>query len=402
MPEKTNFTKKALERIEPPPNAARSRHYDSKVPGLALFVTRAGKKAFYLYRWHEGRPRELRIGAFPDLSVEKARAKANELNGRIAQGENPFDTARDRREEMTFGELFQEVLQRHLEPRRRASTVAEYQRQYDLFLKRWQGRKLSRISRRDVSQLHSTIGSESGPYMANRVLALVSMLYGRAAAWEHFSGENPAQGVERFRERSRDRFLQPEEVPPFFQALASEPNTTARDCLLLCLLTGARRSNVQAMRWKDINFERAAWRIPDTKTGDPLTVPLVPKAVEILQTRSEDGRDSEWVFPGRESGKHLVELKSVWARILKRANIEDLRIHDLRRSLGSWMAAKGASLTVIGKGLGHKNTATTAIYSRLNIDPVREAMEEATHALLEASGVVPGPLADGGRIDGRG
>ena len=97
------------------------------------------------------------------------------------------------------------------------------------------------------------------------------------------------------------------------------------------------------------------------------------------------------MFPGQKAGKHLVEMKTVWARILERAEISDLRMHDLRRSLGSWMAAKGASLTVIGKGLGHKNTATTAIYSRLNIDPVREAMEEATGAMFEAlrSGLSP-------------
>ena len=73
------------------------------------------------------------------------------------------------------------------------------------------------------------------------------------------------------------------------------------------------------------------------------------------------------------------------------AEITDLRMHDLRRSLGSWMAAKGASLTVIGKGLGHKNTATTAIYSRLNLDPVREAMEDATSAMFENTQLIEQP-----------
>ncbi|MCP4537306.1 MAG: tyrosine-type recombinase/integrase [Chloroflexi bacterium] len=119
------------------------------------------------------------------------------------------------------------------------------------------------------------------------------------------------------------------------------------------------------------------------------TVPLVPKALEILQIRKDQVGDSGWVFPSdRRKGKHLVEIKNIWAGILKRAEITDLRMHDLRRSLGSWMAAQGASLTVIGKGLGHKNTSTTAIYSRLNIDPVRTAMEAATSAMIEASGAV--------------
>jgi len=384
-----NFTKRTLEAIKPPTERKREVYSDEKEKGLRLFVTQSGTKTFYLYRKVQGRPEQIRIGAFPDLSVEQARKKAAELNGLIAQGKNPQDAAREKRGEMTFGELFQEVLERHLEPRRRPKTVTEYKRQYEVHLKPWKGRKLSAIRRRDVLQLHSGIGQDSGPYIANRVLALVSMIFSKGSSWGHYKGNNPAQGVERFQEKSRDRFLQPDEIPRFFQALAEESNTTARDCLMMCLLTGARRGNVQAMRWEEVHLERATWRIPDTKAGEALTVPLVPKAQEILRGRLEGAEDSPWVFPGREVSKHLVEMKTVWARILERAEIADLRMHDLRRSLGSWMAAKGASLTVIGKGLGHKNTSTTAIYSRLNIDPVREAMEEATAALLEASSEDP-------------
>ena len=80
----------------------------------------------------------------------------------------------------------------------------------------------------------------------------------------------------------------------------------------------------------------------------------------------------------------MVEPKAVWKRILQRAGIENLRIHDLRRSLGSWQAATGANLSVIGKTLGHKNTSTTAIYARLNLDPVRESMSKAANAMFSA------------------
>ena len=379
-----NFTKRSLAAIQPPTDRKREVYADTKEKGLRLFVTQGGAKTFYLYRKVQGRPEQIRIGSSPDLSVERARDKAAELNGLIAMGKNPQDAAREKRGELTFEELFQEVLKRHLKPRRRPKTVAEYQRQYAVHLKRWKSKKLSSITRRDVIVLHSSIGQESGPYLANRVLALISMLFSKAHIWGYAGSDNPAKGVERFREKSRDRFLQPDEVPRFFQALAEEPNTAARDCLMMCLLTGARRGNVQMMRWEDVSFERRSWRIPETKSGEPLTVPLVPKAVEILRGREAEAEDCPWVFPGQKAGKHLVEMKTVWARILERAEISDLRMHDLRRSLGSWMAAKGASLTVIGKGLGHKNTSTTAIYSRLNIDPVREAMEEATSAMYEA------------------
>ena len=95
----------------------------------------------------------------------------------------------------------------------------------------------------------------------------------------------------------------------------------------------------------------------------------------------------EWVFPSYGKTGHLVEPKKAWNRLLDRAEISDLRIHDLRRTLGSWQAATGASLPVIGKSLGHKNQATTAIYARLDLDPVRQAVNTATAAMLAAGGL---------------
>jgi integrase len=88
------------------------------------------------------------------------------------------------------------------------------------------------------------------------------------------------------------------------------------------------------------------------------------------------------VFPGPGKTGHLVEPKGAWQRILKRAKITNLRIHDLRRTLGSWQVAQGVSLAIIGKSLGHKSLQATQVYSRLTLDPVRDAMEKATDALL--------------------
>ena len=92
-------------------------------------------------------------------------------------------------------------------------------------------------------------------------------------------------------------------------------------------------------------------------------------------------------FSGAGISGHLVETKKPWKRILDKAGLKNLRIHDLRRSLGSWQAATGANLSIIGKTLAHKNVSTTAIYARLNIDPIRESMNKATDAMLNAAGV---------------
>lgn len=92
------------------------------------------------------------------------------------------------------------------------------------------------------------------------------------------------------------------------------------------------------------------------------------------------------MFPSLTSASgHIEDPKKVWKTILEKANIKDLRIHDLRRTLGSWMAHTGASQFVIGKSLNHKSTKSTAIYARLSIDPVRDAVDTATAEMFKMS-----------------
>jgi integrase len=190
-------------------------------------------------------------------------------------------------------------------------------------------------------------------------------------------------GIRKFPEKSRDRFLQASELPRFFKALNEEPNETLRDYIFISLLTGARRSNVLSMRWNELNLEQGTWKIPRTKTGDSQTVTLTTEAIEILKARKKE-TSSVFVFPGSGRTGHLVEPKTGWRRILERAGIKDLRIHDLRRTLGSWQAITGSSLPIIGKSLNHKNASTTQIYARLNLDPVRESVQKATVAMIKA------------------
>jgi len=112
---------------------------------------------------------------------------------------------------------------------------------------------------------------------------------------------------------------------------------------------------------------------------------LTPEAVSILSERLKVRREGNpWVFPSSGKSGHVTDLKKRWHALLERAGIEDLHIHDLRRTLGSWQAAQGSSLLVIGKSLGHKSTAATQIYARLNLDPVRASVEAATRAMIVA------------------
>lgn len=376
-----DFTRERLEDIRP---IERRQYFYDTESDLELMVTPKGAKTFYAYKWNRKRgiPDRSMIGRFGELTIHQARRECAKLVAQFTMGLDPNAEKRAIRAEMTLGELFQHCMD--TEYRIHNKSWREYQNIYNRYLSHWKNRPISELSQSHVQTHHARLGKDNGIYSANRMLQLLSSLMNRAIArgWEH---PNPCKGVRKFREKSRDRFLEADELPRFFKAVHEEENETVRDFVLVALLTGARRSNVLAMRWDDISLERAEWRIPETKNGESQRVALAGEAVRILRAREENG--SEFVFPSDSADGHLNDPKKGWQRILKRAGIANLRLHDLRRSLGSWQAATGANLSVIGKTLGHKSVSATAIYARLNLDPVRSAVESATNAMMVAGGI---------------
>jgi integrase len=145
------------------------------------------------------------------------------------------------------------------------------------------------------------------------------------------------------------------------------------------------------MEWAELDLENAVWHIPATKTKNkrPTSISLCAPALAILRTRYEQRNGSPYVFPSRQGGEgHLMDPRKAWARITAAADVDDLHIHDLRRSQASWQAALGFSLAIIGKALGHADLKSTQVYSRLQLDPVKEAVSKASDAMLDAAGVV--------------
>ena len=375
------FTKTAIKKL-PLPAKKKATYHDTEITGFKLDISPAGTYTFYIYRKVDRKPERIKIGNFPTMTVEQARILANKINADIANGINPNELKRKKRAEPTLQFVFDEYLERHAKVFNKRWKDSQWL--YDKYIAHWKNQQLSAITQKKISLLHIKLGKENGHHQANRVLELLKSLFNRAIEWGLWEGVNPAIGVKKYPEKSRDRFLQADEIPKLFEALAEEENDTLRDYILLSLFTGARKTNVLAMAWKDINLKRKEWKIPETKNGETLLVPLVDQAVEILQQRKLTAIN-DFVFYGAGKTGHMTSPNKGWKRILKRAGIEDLRLHDLRRSLGSWQASTGANLSIIGKTLGHKNVSTTAIYARLNIDPIRESMSKAVSAIYDAS-----------------
>jgi len=381
LPRRVAFTQANVERATCPAGKPRTWLYDAKQPGLALMVTGKGAKAFYTYRKVDGRPQRVRLGAFPAIGVEQARKLAQKTLAAIAAGGNPMAMKREAKAKgLTLGELWTWFLANHAKPRKR-SWLADQSR-YDTHLKPWAARRLADITRADVSALLQRVATAASQTTSNRVLALLSVMFSKAPliGW---TGPNPCEGVSRFREQSRERFLSAEEMAKFLAAL-DDPATDAdwRDFFLVCLLCGARRGNVLALKWDEIDLAAGRWLVPGVKfkNGQAGVVYLPAPVVEILASRK--GSKSEWVFPGIGQTGHLTTPTRAWKSLVKRAGLSDLRIHDLRRSVGSWMAQRGASLPIIGQTLGHKSVSATKIYARLTTDAVRASVDEATSDML--------------------
>lgn len=349
---------------------------DTELPGFALRVTK-GSKTFVLEKRIQGRMRRITIGPFGPLTLEQARKEARELIGRIAKGEDPAQDKISHRQESTFGALADTYLERHA-PRKRSAR--NDRAMIKNLLTPWQNRKLSAIYRNDVSLLHAKIGKDA-PYQANRLVALIRKMFNLANLWGMYQGENPATGIELFKEEKRDRFLNLDEVRALMRELAKEADPYIQGAFLVALLTGARIGEVLSMQWEDMDLKEGIWRIPQTKAGRPHRIPLPrPLMARISALPRLEG--NPYLFPGRYKKGHLVDVSGPWGRIRSGAKIPDVRIHDLRRTLGSWLAGSGASLPLIGKVLNHSQPSTTAIYARLDLEPVRLALEANAERMI--------------------
>lgn len=450
MAQTVDFTIRVIESIKsPPPGSDRIEFKDSKVQGLYLRVTASGVKTFSFVGRAKGaaKPERETLGRYPAVKPEEARSRALQLAGSLAGGSSVSSLRQSKKGEMTVAELWTEYSSYC---KTHSKKVKVYEDAWNTYVRdRWGSKRLSDVKALDVERWHLSLPEEilkrrakkaaevrakhearlrevaarqairrhgpdpkpkalpgsgasdktskvTGRTAANRAVELLRAMYNHALDGKrrYFVGENPASGHKQYEVESRERFLQPDELRPFFEALAAEPNETFRDFFGVALLTGVRRAGVLAMKWTDVNLERAEWRIPGAlmKNGKAQTVTLAPEAKLILEQRYEQKSSSAYVFPSHRTAvakagqdDHIREPKSAWKRVLERAGLTDLHIHDLRRTLGSWQARTGSSLILIGKSLNHKDPQSTAIYARLDLDPVRESVDRATSAMFLAA-----------------
>lgn len=411
--ESSRLTREAIASMELP-KAGERYVYDSVCPQFAVRL-RPGSRSYVVVKWDRARRRAMKVtlGKCDALTPEQARAKAQQIVAKVADG---VDVRREPVAAMTLEQL---VDKWYAVKRQSTRTADELKNQVLHYLGPLAHRRAAEVSREDVGTVHESIATkarkrihktrpdgtvapvETGkiglPATADKWAATLSAIY----TWGMGKGlvaENPAAGIDRAfnaKASKRTQYLHGEALLRFWKALEADADGDARDALLLMLYTGQRRGNVLAMRWEAIDLDAGLWTVhaAETKQEAAQTTPLSAKAREILVRRHGEAA-SEWVFPaaratadelGQMKLGHMTETRprEAWGRICAAAHIEDLRVHDLRHTAGSWLARLGANEAIRQKALGHQTPAMAARYAHLELDPVADALQrmgEAIHA----------------------
>ena len=359
-----------------PPAKGNRIYYDGH--GFGIRVTASGAKSFILsYRTREGRARRLTIGDLDAWTVTAARSEAADLRRQIDQGSDPLGERQNERKAETVTDLVDRFLTEH-GTRLRPKTLVNYHRMIDCHVRPALGRhKVKAVTFADVDRLHRRI-SGTAPYAANRILAVLSKMFALAVRW-HMRADNPVVGITRNKEHSRERYLTGDELARLLTALDGYRDQRTAAIFRLLLLTGARRGEVLSMRWADLDLGAGTWAKPHsrTKQNERHVVPLSAAARAILADLATEKPDpSGFIFPaGRGASGPQQTVEKPWKTICKAAGITGLRTHDLRHSYAAQLASSGVGLYTIGKLLGHRKPSTTARYSHLTTDALREATE---------------------------
>ena len=366
--------------------------WDDEVKGFGLRISPVrqnapnGQKTYILkFRLGKGRSAPVRkptLGRVGELTLDEARKKAADWKRLGSDGIDPV------RKLAIEGRTVNDLLDRYVTdyiPTKREASGDRDKRKIAQYIRPKLGRKLLKdLTFDDIETLHRSM--RRTPVHANRTVSLLHRMLNLAIRWEWITS-NPAEGTERYPEEKRQRYLTPAEIGRLAAALETYVEQAHRpkqaqsiaDAFRLLLLTGARRGEVLAAKWEQFDLGAGVWTKPSsaTKQASLHRAPLSAPALQLLQEIMAREQNEVYVFPARPGSEHghLTELKTGWAKVCKLAELDGVRIHDLRHTFASISVSGGASLPMIGALLGHTQVQTTQRYSHLLDEPLRAVAE---------------------------
>lgn len=394
------ITKKLIEELRP-----REKEFviwDTRLPGFGVRVRPSGSITYILQArlagGRSGRQFKASIGNLSKITLNEARSIAKKRLFEIANGSDPLIQNQRSANAPQLKDFADRYLDEHVSVKRKPGTHQLYS---DLLQSvhatPLAAKPIDQIKKEDLIRLHSAL--RSTPVKANRTLSVLSAMYGYASDLGIVAENlNPTRGVERYKERGRETFLNQAQIAKIGEALVKAettgipfrrkatgqsrkhipknkpPRTIDREAAIairLLLLTGCRVGEILSLRWDQIDTERGIAALPDSKTGKK-TVFLNSQAIAYIM---ELPRIGPFLFPGRDPRTHRVDLKRPWQIVRQIAEMPNLRLHDLRHTFASVGASQGMGLPIVAKLLGHVDTRMTEKYAHLEDGPVRHAAE---------------------------
>jgi len=407
----TRLTKRVIDAIFPDSSRAFVVR-DGRLEGLRLRVRTTGRKTFeYRYRF-EGRDKLYVIGDYGTLTTDEALEFATILAGDVARGLDPQTRKSGQREEDKAALTFKEAVALYLaegpreKPDKRESSWKLDRGNLERHAIPLLGSTLLRaITADDISEWQQAVmAGRTATTEKTRMRGLARVRGGRGAAarstetlaamlaWSVRRGlraDNPATRVRRLQLAGKERYLDEREAGAIWSAITALEKTDgissqAANCFRLLALTGARRSEIVELKWREVDLSRGILLLPPLrhKSGGgsrSKAIPLPGAGAEILRHIE---KRCAWVFPKADLSGPMEPPKRAWNRVVAHAGVRDASLHTLRHTLASWAVADGASLAIIGKLLGHTKPQTTERYAHLRLDAGTDVVEAVAKRYL--------------------
>jgi len=347
------------------------RVYDTELPGFGVLVYPSGRKTFFITYGGRTTRKTVTLGLYGPLTPDSAREKATLALAQVINGGDP-KAERERKQaeaELTFAKWADEYYE---EIRERKKYLKADKRFFKLAKEHWSGRPLVSIGVQDVQKVLGSIAARGTKIEANRWLASIRACL--QAAWRMDKiPTNPAMKVKPYPENPpRNRVLDDEEFKRLCEQVDKWKEPPIRAAFVLLITTGARLSEVLKAKWEDFDFDQGRWRIPSSKSGRSQVIPISSGTVAMLKGLDRKG---ELVVPGRDPDKPRHDLKRPWEKIRKKAKLDGVVIHDIRRTFGL-QVAKGAGLHIASRLLRHTDIKVTQRhYAPLGIEDLQDVVE---------------------------
>ena len=345
---------------------------DASVKGLHLRCFAASKGFYVYYRTKAGIQRRPKLGDFGAITLTQARKVAQEMLAEVASGRDPAQERADTKAEHTVNELWTEYWKRHGSLKKSGDNDKWY----------WEQRARAKIGHMKLSHVTYSIVSDllaglaTTPVNANRVRSLLSKMFNFAIAPLEWTDRNPVKGTSRNKEKKRRRKASREEIQTLIDLLRRElagQQQGAAAFLWLLMMTGARKGEIAAAKWSEIQGDRILLDEHKTDDGGYARIIYLPRAArEVLD-----------MLP-RTSGTitGLQSPQKLWDRLRKEAGCPDLTMHDLRRTFASVALSTGKlTLEQVMQMLGHTSAQTTKVYAWLMEDVATDAFAATAHAM---------------------